>query len=103
MVRISTALLIIIITLSANAGEIHLNCGKYSINLDTRNNSFVEINQNKASLIREFINESKSSDYKINNTEYFFTLTESYSGEYMLRLQSPDNESRKVIACIKSD
>lgn len=102
MLRIPSLFFISFISLPVGANIINLNCGKNSLTIDTNNTSSIEINGNSAMLIRSFINESSSKDYQINGMDSFLTLTESFSGDYSINIQSPDMKSRVVMPCSKS-
>lgn len=102
MLRIPSLFLISFISLPVGANIINLNCGKNSLIIDTNNTSAIKFNGNSAILIRAFINESSSKDYQINGSDSFLTLTESFSGDYSINIQSPDMKSRVVMSCSKS-
>jgi len=102
LLRIPSIFLICLISLPVSADLIHLNCGKNILTIDTNNTSSIEINGNRAMLIRSFINESSSKDYQINESDSFLTLTQSFSGDYSINIQPPERKSRVVIPCSKS-
>ncbi|EEV5957905.1 hypothetical protein N3873_000320 [Escherichia coli] len=73
-------------------------CGSHLVKVNTSNASKVHLDDVEFSLEKEFFNEARSLDY-ISIDKEKFTLTEFYSGDYSITIQSPETKKRDVIMC----